>query len=120
MRKNAMAVGATAILIALATPASAQGMGPGRGMGGMWQGLIVKVCAKDIETHCKGADQGPGQRTCLEGKLKDISENCRSALEFDRAGSRPWNRARCDTLHERDQQVLPRGRARVRPAAELS
>jgi hypothetical protein len=81
MRKNAMAVAATAILIALATPASAQGMGPGRGMGGMWQGLIVKLCAKDIETHCKGADQGPGQRTFLEGKLKDLSENCRLALE---------------------------------------
>ena len=81
MRKNAMAVGATAILIALATPASAQGMGPGRGMGGMWQGLIVKLCAKDIETHCKGTDQGPGRRTCLQGKLKDLSENCRIALE---------------------------------------
>jgi hypothetical protein len=48
-------------------------------MGGMWQGLIVKLCAKD--THCKGADQDPGQRTCLQGKLKDLSENCRLALE---------------------------------------
>ena len=81
MRKNAMAVGAAAILIALATPAWAQGMGPGRGMGGMWQGLIVKLCAKDIETHCKDTDQGSGQRTCLQGKLKDLSENCRLALE---------------------------------------
>jgi hypothetical protein len=85
MRTNAMAVGAASILIALASPASAQGMGPGGGMGGMrmgmWQALVGKLCVKDIETHCKGAGQGPDQRTCLEGKSKDLSENCRLALE---------------------------------------
>ena len=81
MRKNAMAVGAAAILIALASPATAQGMG-GMGMGGaMWQGLIGKLCAKDIDTHCAGIAQGSGQRACLEGKSKDLSENCRLALE---------------------------------------
>ena len=81
MRKNAMAVGAAAILIALASPATAQGMG-GMGMGrAMWQGLIGKLCAKDIDTHCAGIAQGSGQRACLEGKSKDLSENCRLALE---------------------------------------
>jgi hypothetical protein len=81
MRKNAMAVGAAAILIALASPATAQGMG-GMGMGGaMWQGLIGKLCAKDIDTHCAGIAQGSDQRACLEGKSKDLSENCRLALE---------------------------------------
>ena len=89
MRKNVMAVGAAAILIALASPASAQGMGPGGGMGmggmgmgrAMWQGVVDKLCAKDIEAHCKSAEQGPGQRACLEGKSKDLTENCRLALE---------------------------------------
>ncbi len=86
MRKNVMAVGAAAILIALASPASAQGMGPGRGLGGMgmgtgmWQALVGKLCAKDIETHCK-SEEGPGARACLESKSKDLSENCRLALE---------------------------------------
>ncbi len=81
MRKNVIAVGAAAILIALASPASAQGMGPGGGMGsmgmgrGMWQGVVDKLCAKDIEAHCKDAEQWPGQRACLEGKSKDLSEN---------------------------------------------
>ncbi len=86
MRQKVMAVGAAVLLIALASPASAQGMGPGGGMGGMgmgmgmWQGLVGKLCAKDIATHCK-AEQGPGQRACLEGKSKDLSENCRLAIE---------------------------------------
>ena len=120
MRKKAMAAGAAAILIALASPASAQGMGPGGGMGmGMWQALVGKLCAKDIETHCKGADQGPDQRACLEGKSKELSENCRLALEVDRAGSRPRNGTRRNSVHERDQQVLSRGRARLRPGPEL-
>ncbi len=66
--------------IALATAASAQSMGPGGGMG-MWQGLIGKLCAKDIETHCKGLEQGPAQRACLEAKSKELSENFQLALE---------------------------------------
>ena len=86
MRKNAIAVGAAAIFIALASPASAQGMGPGGGMGGMgmgmWQAVVGKLCVKDIETHCAGIGQGPGQRACLEGKSKELTENCRLALEF--------------------------------------
>jgi hypothetical protein len=85
MRKNAIAVGAAAIFIALASPASAQGMGPGGGMGGMgmgmWQGVVGKLCVKDIEMHCAGIGEGPGQRACLEGKSKELSENCRLALE---------------------------------------
>ena len=81
MRKSAKAAGAAAICIALASPASAQGMGPGGGMG-MWQGLIVKLCAKDIETHCVGMEQGPGLRACLEGKSKELSENCLTAIEL--------------------------------------
>ena len=85
MRKNAMTVGAAAIFIALASPASAQGMGPGGGMGGMgmgmWQEVVGKLCVKDIETHCAGIGQGPGQRSCLEAKSKGLSENCRLALE---------------------------------------
>ena len=62
MRKSAKAAGAAAICIALASPASAQGMGPGGGMG-MWQGLIGKLCAKDIEAHCVGMEQGTGPRS---------------------------------------------------------
>ena len=124
MRKNAIAVGAAAIFIALASPASAQGMGPGGGMGGMgmgmWQAVVGKLCVKDIETHCAGIGQGPGQRACLEGKSKDLSENCRLALEFHRPGSWPRHGACCNLMHERDRKVLPRGRARVRPGADLS
>ena len=109
MRKNAMAVGAAAILIALASPATAQGMG-GMGMGGaMWQGLIGKLCAKDIDTHCAGIAQGSSQRACLEGKSKDLSENCRLAPRVHGAGSRTRTRTCFDALHERDQQVLPGG-----------
>ena len=76
MRKNAIAVGAAAIFIALASTASAQGMGLGGGMGGMgmgmWQAVVGKLCVKDIETHCAGIGQGPGQRTCLEAKSKEL------------------------------------------------
>jgi hypothetical protein len=52
------------------------------GMGmGMWQAVVGKLCVKDIETHCAGIGPGPGQRACLEGKSKELSENCRLALE---------------------------------------
>ena len=48
---------------------------------GMWQGFIGKLCAKDIETHCAGIGQGSGQRACLVGRSKELSENWRLALE---------------------------------------
>ena len=111
MRKNAIAVGAAAIFIALASPASAQGMGPGGGMGGMgmgmWQGVVGKLCVKDIETHCAGIGQGPGQRACLEGKSKELSENCRRCARVHGAGSWPRNWACCNALHERDRKFCP-------------
>ncbi|MEJ2227119.1 MAG: cysteine rich repeat-containing protein [Alphaproteobacteria bacterium] len=65
--------------------AFAQGMGQGRG-GGMGRGMgrmavVTKLCAKEISTHCTKEQQGPGLRTCLEAKEKELSENCQTALE---------------------------------------
>jgi hypothetical protein len=63
-----------------------KGMGMGRGMGkGMGKGMgmrpVIALCAKDIETHCANTPRGPALRNCLETKVKDVSENCRLALE---------------------------------------
>ncbi len=71
---------AAAVLIgaAIASPASAQGMGGGLGM---WQVLIGKICAKDLQTLCPGVEPGPGQRACLEGKSKQLSETCLATVE---------------------------------------
>jgi hypothetical protein len=71
---------AAVLLAAIASPAAGQGMGGGMGMG-MWQGLLTKLCAKELQTLCPGAEQGLPQRTCLEGKSKDLSEACRLTVE---------------------------------------
>jgi hypothetical protein len=77
MRKQALAIGAAAIALSLASPASPQGMGMGMGM---WQDLLTKLCPKEIDAHCKGVEAN-GLRTCLEGKLKELSETCQTAVE---------------------------------------
>jgi hypothetical protein len=81
MRKT-LAAAAAALLIgaAIASPASAQGMGGGMGMG-MWQGVVDKLCAKELTAHCAGVQPGQGQRACLEGRSKELSEDCRLAVE---------------------------------------
>jgi hypothetical protein len=55
-------------------------MGGGMGMG-MWQGVVDKLCAKELAAHCVGVQPGTSQRACLEGKSKELSENCRLAVE---------------------------------------
>lgn len=75
-----LAAAAFMVGAAIASPASAQGMGGGMGMG-MWQGLIGKICAKDLQMLCLGVEPGPGQRACLEGKSKQLSESCLAAVE---------------------------------------
>lgn len=90
MKRNTLAMVAVAALgIAIASPAAAQGMGPGGGMGGMGggggmglMGLVVKLCTKDIEKHCATTPQGTALRTCLEAKSKELSENCQTALDL--------------------------------------
>jgi hypothetical protein len=83
MIKQALAIGAAAFALTVAVPASGQGMGPGGGMGpgpGMWQTLLTKLCAKEAGTYCK--DVEPGKlRTCLEGKLKELSPTCQAGVE---------------------------------------
>lgn len=57
------------------------GMGKGGGMGmGRHMGPVVKLCAKEIESYCENK-RGPALRTCLQEKSKDLSENCRVAVE---------------------------------------
>jgi hypothetical protein len=79
MRKTFAAAAAMLIGAAITTPASAQGTGGGMGMG-MWQGVVDKLCAKELAAHCAG-QPGLGLRACLEGKPKELSENCRLAVE---------------------------------------
>lgn len=89
MRTPAIIAVAVALGMASASTVSAQGMGQGRGMGGMgggggmMMGPVVKLCAKEIETHCAKEQPGPALRSCLEakGKSKELSENCEIALE---------------------------------------
>lgn len=95
---------AAVIGLALASPAYAQGMGCGMGGGmgmgcgmgkgggmGMGRGMgpVAKLCAKDIETHCAKIQRGPALRTCLQEKSKDLSENCRTAVESTGPGRGP-------------------------------
>lgn len=71
--------------LAASGSAIAQGMGQGRGQGmGMGMGrmaVVTKLCAKEISTHCAKEQPGPAQRTCLEAKEDELSENCQTALD---------------------------------------
>jgi hypothetical protein len=80
MRRNRTAMLAVVFSVAFASTAFAQGMGQGRMGMGPGPGIITKLCAKEIETHCANT-QGPAQRSCLEAKSKELSENCQEALE---------------------------------------
>jgi hypothetical protein len=107
MFRTAM-LAAAAIGVALSSPAHAQGMGGGMGGGmgcgmgggmgggmgmgrGMGRGmaLITKLCADDIATRCANVGRGPDLRACLEKESKDLSENCRTAVETTGRGHRP-------------------------------
>ena len=65
------------------------GMGPGggRGMGMGRMAIVTKLCAKEISTHCAKAQPGQAQRTCLEAKEDELSENCQTALDSTGSGS---------------------------------
>lgn len=94
MRKDGKAIYGTILVavgligVALAPPAFAQGMGQGMGMGpGM--GPVAALCAKEIDAHCAQTPRGPAMHACLEGKIKELSENCRTAVESTGSGRGP-------------------------------
>lgn len=91
-RKLTIALGAAMVL--LAGPALAQGMGGmgpgmGPGMGGMGPGagghggmaVVGALCAKEIATHCAATPRGPEAWVCLNKRAKELSENCRTAVD---------------------------------------
>lgn len=81
MRRSKITMLATIVGIAFASPAFSQGMGRG-GMGmGPGPAIVTKLCTKEIETHCANTQSGAAQRSCLEAKSKELSENCQEALE---------------------------------------
>jgi hypothetical protein len=90
MRKDAKALYGTILAavgligVALAPPAFAQGMGQGMGMG-----PVAALCAKEIDAHCAQTPRGPAMHACLEGKIKELSENCRVAVESTGSGRGP-------------------------------
>ena len=78
MRKNAIAVGATAILSrSRLRPRLRVWVRAEAWAAWVWacgKGSRQAFRAKDIETHCAGIRQGPGQRACLEGSKEPVGE----------------------------------------------
>ena len=78
----------------LSTPAFAQGMGIGTGMGQPGAGPVVRSCQAEIARYCEGVQhitpQGPrgGVRTCLMNNRAKLSPACRAALTSTGPGSR--------------------------------
>jgi hypothetical protein len=87
---KAMLAVAGVLSVALAPPAFAQGMGRGMGQGmGQGMGPVAALCAKDIDAYCAQTPRGPAMRACLEGRIKELSENCRVAVESTGPGRGP-------------------------------